>query len=321
MKLAKANNNCSLVVEFSLVKEYIFLQDERITQLYVIQSEQNPFLWFGVLFVDTGIYKGTVIRFNMLIDEKYPNSPCPKIIFDPVPYHPLIDPETGLLDTKNAFPDWNTKTHKFHQLLYFVKRVICQAELYINQIRQLISQHTSSEFQKIDYNDSFDNDELTNKDNNSDILLGETRSQIIKSTTLNDELDAGNYEQLAGSSNTNITSNVINISSNEAFSHNITNLFECFDKTLDCIRVYENNPKEFFKLVDDFKKKVGEQLYDKPDSCNSDANALIFSTWDMDRHEPIRQCILAGRFGPTNLFASYHKETDSVSFVPGRQEE
>lgn len=327
MKLAKGSNNCSLVVEFSLVKEYILLQDERITQLYVIQSEQNPFLWFGVLFVDTGIYMGTIIRFNILIDENYPNCSCPKVTFDPIPYHPLINPHSGLLDTKNAFPDWNSKTHKLHQLLYFVKRVICQAELYINQIRELIAQNVSSEFEKIDHHHhSLDNDNddiLKNNKNNDDILFDETRSQIIKSTTLNDELESENQELLPGSSRSNTTStnNVINLPSNVATSQNLINLFECFENTLDCIRIYENNPEEFSRRVDEFKQKVGEQLYDKPISCNGDKNSLVFSDWDSECHEPIRQYILAGRFGPTSFFASYHKETDSVSFVPGRQEE
>lgn len=244
--------NCSLAAEFALVRENILLQNERITQLYAIQSESDPYQWFGVLFVDTGLFMGSVIRFNMTINETYPDCPCPRIVFDPIPCHPLIDPNTGQLDTKNAFPDWNSNTHKLHQLLLFVKRVICQAETYIQQIQELIRQH---------------------KANNPD----------------------------------------------EGFSKEFVELFHNFEDTLNCITIYEDDPNEFQSRVDAFRERCSQQLLDRPALFGDDRNAIRFTPWNQELHEPIRKSVLAGRFGPTSLFASYHKETDSVSFVPGSE--
>lgn len=271
----------SLTAEFLLVQENILLQNERITQLYVIQSEQDPFIWFGVLFVDAGIYMDSVIRFNMIIAESYPNCPCPRIVFDNIPYHPLVDPETGELDTKNAFSDWSSETHKLYQLLLFTKRVICQAEMYINQIQELISQHRIK----------------------TSINLQDTRSQT--NAMKHDEAFQGT--QMNNSS----------IGVNENFSQSLTNLFNNFDKTLCIIRTYEDNPEEFRRRVDVFKQDCYQKLFDNPTSSGGDRNALIFSPWNPNSHEPLRDDVIKGRFVPTSLFASYHKETDKVSFVPG----
>lgn len=243
--------NCSLTVEFALVRENILLQNERITQLYVIQSESNPYLWFGVLFVDSGLYMGAVVRFNMTIDESYPDCGCPKIVFDPIPYHPLVDPKTGELDTRNAFPDWNSNTHKLHQLLLFVKKVIYKAEEYIKQIHELINQQRTI--------------------------------------------------------------------SPDGFTSDFIALFNNFESTIHCLTIHHDDPDQFQRHVDEFRQKCSQQLLDKPPLSEDDGNAIIFTPWESELHEPIRKSVLAGRFGPTSLFASYHKETDSVSFVPGTE--
>lgn len=282
--MRSARSPCSLSVEFSLVRENILLQNERIAQLYVIQSEQDPYIWFGVLFVDNGIYMGAVVRFNMIIDESYPNCPCPRIIFDPIPYHPLVDPETGELDTKNAFSDWSGDTHKLHQLLLFTKRVICQAETYINQIQDLINQDLIR---------------------TSTIDLDSTRSQtvVIKHDEISQEA------QMIGGS----------VGGDEIFSQSTISLFANFKNTLRIMRTYEKNPDEFGRRVEEFKQNCCHKLFDNPESSGGDKNALLFTPWNPNLHEPLRDCILAGRFAPTSLFASYHKETDSVLFVPGSE--
>lgn len=238
---------CSLSAEFTLIHENILLQSERLTQVHVIQSEADPLLWFGVLFVDAGIYMGAVVRFNMIINSSYPDCPCPRIVFDPIPYHPLVDPKTGFLDTKNAFPDWNSRTHKLHQLLLFVKRVIVEADIYIKQIQDVINE----------------------------------------------------------------------LSGDPSLHHSLFDMFVDFNHALDFIRVYENNHEMFRSRVEEFKQKCCHQLFERPSLCGDDRNALIFSQWDPEIHEPIKSRILSGKILSSNLFASYHKETDSVSFVPG----
>lgn len=259
MRSSKAH--CSLSAEFSLVNENLLLQAERITQLHVIQSVEDPLLWFGVLFVDSGIYFGAVLRFNMIIDNSYPDCQCPKIVFDPIPYHPLVDPKTGLLDTKNAFPEWDSKTHKLYQLLLFVKRVIIQADIYIKRIQEVVHQNL-----------------------------------------------AGQLNQAEGE-----------LSEKQCFDSSLTDMFVDFNHALEFIRIYENNQQEFQHRVDEFRQKCSHQLFERPSLCGDDQNALIFSQWIPEIHEKIKDRILAGRFSAPNLFASYHKETDSVSFIPGSE--
>lgn len=308
--------NCSLFTEFTLVQENILLQNERITQLYVIQSEQNPYLWFGVLFVDSGIYRGAVIRFTMFIEDSYPDCPCPKIVFDPIPYHPLVNPMTGELDTKNAFPDWNSNSRKLFELLLFVKRVIRQADEYIVQVKDLIFQSRKE-------------DELL-------AVQQPTRNQVINqqmsSTTKNppndnDNDDDDNNDTLRSHDENVIDKGVVidsTATKQQRMSHTgfqsdekLANLFTWLHHTLDFIETYENDKMEFNRRIQEFKEKCYEQLLDRPAICGDDGNALVFTPWDAEVHEPMRTCILSGRFTQSSLFAAYHKETDSVSFIPG----
>lgn len=264
--MRSSTTNCSLTVEFALINENILIQNAKITQVYVIQSEQDPFEWSGVLFVDSGIYMGATIRFKILIDDSYPNCGCPKVFFDPVPFHPLIEPQTGELDTRNALPDWICTTHKLYQLLLFVKRVIRDASLYIGQIKNLI--------------------DLQLKPDECDI------SQNIYTNDGHGHFTDRNLDKL-------------------------NNVLTWPGHTLDFLEVYENNQDEFKLRMESFKSQCCQKLYEHTDFIGNDRNALVFTDWNPSIHEKVRECILAGKFTPPSLFAAYHKETESVSFIPG----
>lgn len=303
--------NCSLAAEHSLVYENILLQNERITQLYVIQAEQNPFLWFGVLFIDHGIYSGAVIRFNMYIEDTYPDCPCPKIVLHPIPSHPLINPITGELDTKHAFPDWNSNSNKLFELLLFVKRVIRQADDYITLTRDLVV-------------DSIPNENHKNNDKDASVSEQAQISENNQSTASDVKSQRSQKEEVAViadniKSNGGIGSRLSPSMSVDSFPVDLRNMFAYFHHTLDFIKMYELDHDKFLKQVEEFKTKCFEQLLDRPALCGDDRNALVFTPWISEIHNPIRDCVLAGRFTPTSLFASYHKDTDSVSFIPGHE--
>lgn len=250
------------------MQEVSYIQTERITQVYVIQSKENPFHWFGILFVDSGLYMGTVVRFIMKIDESYPDCPCPKIFLEPIPYHPLVNPETGELDTKNAFPDWNSNKHRLASLLLFLKRVFKQAEDYISQIQA---------------------------------LLNPVSLQMKDNSILHDDPTTSNENRQL----------------DEADMNEVANLFMFFDHSLEFIRTYEMNPSEFKQLVENFKQICLQHTLNVPRIFEHDGNSLLFSDWIPEVHEPLRNCILAGKFTPDDFYASYHKETQSVTFIPG----
>lgn len=299
--------NCSLTSEFALVQENILLQNEKITQLYVIQSEQNPFLWFAVLFVDHGIFKGCVIRFSIFIEETYPDCSCPKIVFDPIPPHPLVNPFTGELDTKNAFQDWNSQTRRLFELLLFVKRVIHQADEYIDLIGGLLNAHKRQH--DVEQRTIYNNNEYAYQESSTvpqqDHLLA---SAIQNPSTI---------KAISADKMINYDGDPAKLCQISDFNPRVTSLFSWFHHTLEFFKIYNNNPEKLRKLLDEFKEKCAQQLLDKPALCGDDRNAIVFSPWDIEIHEPLRKCVLAGRFTPTSLFATYHKETESVAFIPG----
>lgn len=325
--------NCSLVTEFQLTQENILIQNERITQLYVIQSEQNSFLWFGVLFVDSGIYMGAVMRFNMYIEDSYPDCSCPKIVFDPIPYHPLVNPLTGELDTKNAFPDWNSHSSKLFELLLFVKRVIRQADEYIVQIRDLLLQQqlAALELDSDRVRQSNNQDTITSANNeaNQTMPKGNTDDPFNRN---HHDLQRSQENVISKSSHDGGTNPTINYETatdgqqnrfshlkESHFSQSIKKMFTWFQHTLIFMQTYENDSETFKQRIEEFREKCYEQLLDRPALCGDDRNALVFTPWDSDIHEPMRSCVLAGRFTPSSLFATYHKDTESVSFIPGHE--
>lgn len=46
-----------------------------------------------------------------------------KVIFNPIPYHPLIDPETGELNTKREFRNWQPNQNKIWHVILFAKKI------------------------------------------------------------------------------------------------------------------------------------------------------------------------------------------------------
>jgi ubiquitin-protein ligase len=60
-------------------------------------------VWYGVIFLHQGIYEGGVFRFTLFIPD---NFDCPRVIFNPIVYHPLISTESGELDVKQYISNW-----------------------------------------------------------------------------------------------------------------------------------------------------------------------------------------------------------------------
>ena len=205
----------------------------------------------------------------------------------------MVNPFTGELDTKNAFPNWDSKEKHLFELFSFIKRVIRQADEYIEHVGSLLR---NAWRQRQDSDTSTAQGEL-NQNNTPD------RSQIHEAPS----------ERKARE-----TASKIHIDCQpDDFDASLRNLFTWFHYTLDFFKTYDNCFEDFDRRLNEFKDKCEQQKFDRPAICGDDRNAIVFSSWDSVIHEPLRSCVLAGRFTPTRLFASYHKETDSVSFIPG----
>lgn len=118
----------SFFLEYSLMAEYNQLHKQNLHGVYVIPSAKSPLLWFGVIFVRQGLYQSGIFKFCIVIPATYPDSDCPQIIFDHSPFHPLIDPKTGELDVKRAFPSWKRNVNHIWNILLYTRRIFYKIE-------------------------------------------------------------------------------------------------------------------------------------------------------------------------------------------------
>ncbi|KAG9510131.1 Dihydroxyacetone phosphate acyltransferase, partial [Fragariocoptes setiger] len=261
-----------------LIREFIAIQEQRIFQLYIIQSSRSPFRWFGTLFIDSGIYMGAIVRITINIADSYPDSPCPELYFSPVPYHPLVEPSTGQLDTKNAFPCWDGKNrHRLYHLLAYAKRVLHSPDIY---------------FQSID--NWLDEASRDDQGHTIDVPTGDnvTKESNVRPSISSRLRDNSRISQAFLNPNHTLEAIELYKTDNESFRQKASEfVYEC------CQKVYD--------------------LPDDPDDSD-DEHAIIFTPWDPAIHEPLRAKLLNFKqSGQYNLYASYDKSSNSVNFVPG----
>ncbi|RIB16499.1 ubiquitin-conjugating enzyme/RWD-like protein [Gigaspora rosea] len=91
-------------------------------------SADNFHIWYGVLFVHKGFYKGGVFKFKLNIPIEYPFFYPPtvqfifKLINDVGLFHPLIHPETGNFSLTQQFKDWAPHRYYIFHVLHYVKK-------------------------------------------------------------------------------------------------------------------------------------------------------------------------------------------------------
>eukprot|EP01084_Bolivina_argentea_P287427 493198_1 len=66
--------------------------------------------WNGVIFPQTGYYKGGIFRFKILFEDHRPMA-CPKVIFQTNLFHPLVDPVTKQLNLNGSPLCGNKRIH------------------------------------------------------------------------------------------------------------------------------------------------------------------------------------------------------------------
>lgn len=106
--------------EYIIMAEYRMLETENLQGIYVIPSYENSFLWYGVVFVRSGIYEGGIYRFTLTLPEKFPNEDVPVLTFTSHLYHPSVDPNTGNLILTEVFSQWDKKRNHIWQILKYL---------------------------------------------------------------------------------------------------------------------------------------------------------------------------------------------------------
>ncbi|KAH9507733.1 hypothetical protein Btru_053567 [Bulinus truncatus] len=114
--------------EYSLMAEYHLLQQQKIQGVYVMPCAKTPLIWSGLIFIRQGLYQGGALRFSLTIPDNYPDGDCPKFVFEFPVFHPLVNPETGELDVKRAFPRWRRNVNHLWQVLFFARKVFYKVE-------------------------------------------------------------------------------------------------------------------------------------------------------------------------------------------------
>ncbi|KAL8610321.1 hypothetical protein ACOMHN_041135 [Nucella lapillus] len=114
--------------EYSMMAEYNQLHKQKLPGVYVMPSAKSPLVWNGVLFLRQGLYEGCALRFTLTIPDNYPDGDCPDFVFEFPVFHPLVDPASGKLDVKQAFPKWRRNVHHLWQVLMYARKIFYKIE-------------------------------------------------------------------------------------------------------------------------------------------------------------------------------------------------
>lgn len=121
---------------YQILAEYNLVQ-EQLKNIYAIPSYVSGLRWFGVIFVHSGIYAGSVFRFSILLPDNFPeDTSLPTVIFSTAILHPHICPYSKALDLAPGFKKWLKDQHHIWHLLRYIQAIfadpediICKGEL------------------------------------------------------------------------------------------------------------------------------------------------------------------------------------------------
>ncbi|KAF5277748.1 hypothetical protein FQR65_LT03728 [Abscondita terminalis] len=114
--------------EYIILAEYKMVIRENITSIYVIPSNENSLVWFGVIFVRSGLYEDGIFRFNIVLPDSFPDGEHPKVVFQSEVFHPVIDASNSELYLLNGFPTWNKSEQHIWQVIRYISWVFYNFE-------------------------------------------------------------------------------------------------------------------------------------------------------------------------------------------------
>mmetsp|Transcript_17985 Transcript_17985/g.23438 ORF Transcript_17985/g.23438 Transcript_17985/m.23438 type:complete len:260 (+) Transcript_17985:39-818(+) len=110
------------VKDLRLTVEFRHLQENAPGGVYVIPNKLRS--WDGLIFVRRGMYASGVFKFRVELPPNYNDyNVWPKICFKTKVYSPMVNPETGEIDLKSAYPTWDPTKHYVVMALTFVKKI------------------------------------------------------------------------------------------------------------------------------------------------------------------------------------------------------
>jgi len=113
---------------YHLSIEYKALQGHSPSGVYLLPHSSLNRSFVGVIFLRRGLYQNAIFKFQVDVGDSYnsPGCPHPGVTFvNPPggnPYHPLIDPASGVLNVPSLVGEWDSKRCFLITLLTFIKK-------------------------------------------------------------------------------------------------------------------------------------------------------------------------------------------------------
>ncbi|GAB9467101.1 hypothetical protein Gpo141_00004460 [Globisporangium polare] len=110
--------------DYGLMIEYKHLRQHVPGGIYVLPSFDETRIWYGTIFIHSGLYRNGIFKFTIYLPENY-NGPgtYPRIVFNTNIFHPYVYAETRELDLKPKFPEWDPELHYMVAVLSYLKSI------------------------------------------------------------------------------------------------------------------------------------------------------------------------------------------------------
>lgn len=110
--------------DYKVTIEYKHLKSHAPGGVYLIPSMDNLRHFYGVIFVRRGPYTNGIFKFQLRLPERYNDvNMWPQITFSSYVFNPYVNPATGELDIRTAYPTWDPSRHYLVTVLTFLKKI------------------------------------------------------------------------------------------------------------------------------------------------------------------------------------------------------
>jgi len=110
--------------DYKVTIEYKHLKNHAPGGVYLVPSLTDLRHFHGVIFVRRGPYTNGIFKFELRLPPKYNDVDAwPVITFSSPVYNPHVDPKTGVLDLRSAYPTWDPHRHYLVTVLTYLKKI------------------------------------------------------------------------------------------------------------------------------------------------------------------------------------------------------
>jgi len=110
--------------DYKVTIEYKHLKSHAPGGVYVIPSMDSLRDFYGIIFVRRGPFTNGIFKFRLSLPSKYNDTNMwPSIQFSSRVYNPYVDPNSGELDVRSAYPNWDPSRHYLVTVLTYLKKI------------------------------------------------------------------------------------------------------------------------------------------------------------------------------------------------------